>query len=453
MSHLPYGGTMTPREIVSELDRYIVGQDDAKRAVAVALRNRWRRRQLGADIAEEVTPKNLVLIGPTGVGKTEIARRVSRLVRAPFVKVEASRFTEVGYVGRDVESIVRDLVELAIGMVRDEERERVRVRAAKNAEERLLDLLMGGRPAYEAQPAPGADPGTEPREKMRRMLREGLLDERQIEIDVADTRGPQLEVFTPQGVEELGLNLKDMFGGMFGGKKRKRKVSVNEALELLEGEETEVLLDQDAVVQLGLERAQQDGIVFLDEIDKIAIKDRSHGPDVSREGVQRDLLPIVEGATVHTKYGFVRTDHVLFIASGAFHFAKPSDLIPELQGRFPIRVELSSLSREDFVRILNEPENSLPRQYQSLLGAEGLELSFTDDAVQRIAEVAFEANERMENIGARRLTTVMERVLDEVSFDAPERKGKDKEIVVDAAYVSARVDDVLASEDLSRYVL
>jgi ATP-dependent HslUV protease ATP-binding subunit HslU len=366
--------------------------------------------------------------------------------------VEASRFTEVGYVGRDVESIVRDLVELAIGMVRDEERERVRVRAAKNAEERLLDLLMGGRPAYETA-APGADSPTEPREKMRDLLRDGLLDERQLELEVADTRGPQLEVFTPQGVEELGLNLKDMFGGMFGGKKRKRKVPVKEAKELLEGEETEVLLDQDAVVQLGLERAQQDGIVFLDEIDKIAIKERGHGPDVSREGVQRDLLPIVEGATVHTKYGFVRTDHVLFIAAGAFHFAKPSDLIPELQGRFPIRVELSSLTRDDFVRILNEPENSLPKQYKALLGADGLDVSFTADGVERIAQVAFEANERMENIGARRLTTVMERVLDDVSFDAPERKGKDKEISVDAEYVSSRVDEILASEDLSRYVL
>jgi ATP-dependent HslUV protease ATP-binding subunit HslU len=441
---------MTPREIVSELDQYIVGQDEAKRSVAIALRNRWRRKQLGDELQEDVTPKNLILIGPTGVGKTEIARRVARLVRAPFIKVEASRFTEVGYVGRDVESMVRDLVETSINMVRDEARESVGARAKELAEERLLDLLAGAeRPGYEEPTQMEESSNT--REKMRQMLREGVLDSREIELEIADQRGHQLEVFTPQGVEELGINLKDMFGGLMGGKKRRRKVSVPEALRLLTLEETESLLDHDQVIQDGVRRAEQDGIIFLDEIDKIAVRDSARGPDVSREGVQRDLLPIVEGATVHTKHGFVKTDHVLFIAAGAFHVVRPSDLIPELQGRFPIRVELKSLTRKDFVAILTEPRHSLLVQYKALIDAEGVELTFTEQAIGHIADVAFSANEQMQNIGARRLTTVLERILEELSFEASERKGQS--VNVDEDYVRERIDDVLADDDLSRYVL
>ncbi len=444
------GSTMTPREIVGELDRHIVGQDDAKRAVAVALRNRWRRRQLGAELQEDVTPKNLVLIGPTGVGKTEIARRVSKLVRAPFVKVEATRFTEVGYVGRDVESMVRDLVEKGIAMAREEARQAVTVRAEKAAEERILDLLVGGGPAYESSDS-ASEISSSTREKMRRKLREGDLDDRQIEMDVKDTRGAQFEVVTPSGVEELGVNLKDMFGGLMGGKKRRRKVSIVEARSILLAEETDALLDHDQVVQTGMERAQQDGIIFLDEIDKVASQRAGSGIDVSREGVQRDLLPIVEGTSVHTKYGYVKTDHVLFIAAGAFHVVKPSDLLPELQGRFPVRVELQPLKKEDFVRILTEPQNSLRVQYRALLSAEGVEVDFSADAIDRIADVASQANQRLENIGARRLTTVMERVLEELSFEAPERKGST--VVIDAQYVDEKMGDLLEKEDLLRYVL
>jgi len=444
------GSTMTPREIVGELDRHIVGQDDAKRAVAVALRNRWRRRQLGAELQEDVTPKNLVLIGPTGVGKTEIARRVSKLVRAPFVKVEATRFTEVGYVGRDVESMVRDLVEKGIAMAREEARQAVTVRAEKAAEERILDLLVGGGPAYESSDS-ASEISSSTREKMRTKLREGDLDDRQIEMDVKDTRGAQFEVVTPSGVEELGVNLKDMFGGLMGGKKRRRKVSIVEARSILLAEETDALLDHDQVVQTGMERAQQDGIIFLDEIDKVASQRAGSGIDVSREGVQRDLLPIVEGTSVHTKYGYVKTDHVLFIAAGAFHVVKPSDLLPELQGRFPVRVELQPLKKEDFVRILTEPQNSLRVQYRALLSAEGVEVDFSADAIDRIADVASQANQRLENIGARRLTTVMERVLEELSFEAPERKGST--VVIDAQYVDEKMGDLLEKEDLLRYVL
>jgi len=450
MNRMKHGATMTPREIVGELDRHIVGQDDAKRAVAVALRNRWRRRQLPRDLQEDVTPKNLILIGPTGVGKTEIARRVSKLVRAPFVKVEATRFTEVGYVGRDVESMVRDLVETGIGMAREEAREAVAVRAEKAAEERILDLLVGSGPAYESVPA-SPDVSSSTRDKMRTKLRDGELDDRQIEFDVKDNRGAQFEVVTPSGVEELGVNLKDMFGGLMGGKKRRRKVSIVEARSILLAEETDALLDHDQVTQDGLERAQQDGIIFLDEIDKVATQRTGRGPDVSREGVQRDLLPSVEGTSVHTKYGHVKTDHILFVAAGAFHAVKPSDLLPELQGRFPVRVELQPLKKEDFVRILTEPQNSLQVQYRALLSAEGVEVEFGSDAIDRIADVAFQANQRLENIGARRLTTVMERVLEELSFNAPERKG-DKE-VVDAAYVDEKMGDLLEKEDLLRYVL
>jgi ATP-dependent HslUV protease ATP-binding subunit HslU len=441
--------TFTPREIVSELDRYIVGQRDAKRAVAIALRNRWRRMQVPEPLRDEIAPKNIIMIGPTGVGKTEISRRLAKLAQAPFVKVEASKFTEVGYVGRDVESIIRDLTELAVTMVREEEKEKNRVRARELAEERLLDLLL---PAPTSTGFSGTPSETsETREKLRRMLREGKLDQRTIEIEVTKPASPMIEVMTPQGMEEIESGLRDMLSNLMPKRTKRTTMRVPEALDTLAAEEAGKLIDQEAATREAIRRVEQSGIVFLDEIDKIAGREGVHGPDVSREGVQRDLLPIVEGSTVSTKHGPVRTDHVLFIASGAFHIAKPSDLIPEFQGRFPIRVELDALTQDDFVRILTEPENALTRQYVALLETERVRLVFRDDAVVEIARIAAQVNERTENIGARRLHTVLERLLDQVSFDAPELAGQ--EIVVDAAMVRERLAVILEDQDLSRFIL
>jgi ATP-dependent HslUV protease ATP-binding subunit HslU len=439
----------TPREIVSELDRYIVGQHPAKRAVAIALRNRWRRMQVPDPLRDEIAPKNIIMIGPTGVGKTEISRRLAKLAQAPFIKVEASKFTEVGYVGRDVESIIRDLTELAVTMVREEEKEKNRVKARELAEERLLDLLLPP-PTKTIGMTPQPEP-IETREKLRRMLREGKLDERTVEIEVTKSASPMIEVMTPQGMEEIESNLRDMLQNLMPKRTKKTTMRLPEALETLAQEEAARLIDQEAATREAIRRVEQSGIVFLDEIDKIAGREGVHGPDVSREGVQRDLLPIVEGSTVSTKHGPVRTDHVLFIASGAFHIAKPSDLIPEFQGRFPIRVELEALTQTDFVRILTEPENALTRQYTALLATERVSLVFRDDAVTEIARIAAEVNERTENIGARRLHTVLERLLDQVSFDAPELGGQ--EIVVDAAMVRERLSAILEDQDLSRFIL
>jgi ATP-dependent HslUV protease ATP-binding subunit HslU len=440
--------TFTPREIVSELDRYIVGQREAKRAVAIALRNRWRRMQVPEPLRDEIAPKNIIMIGPTGVGKTEISRRLAKLAQAPFIKVEASKFTEVGYVGRDVESIIRDLTELGLTMVREEEKEKNRVRARELAEDRLLDLLLP--PPGKTSGAPPSDL-TETREKLRRMLREGKLDDRFVELEVTKAASPMIEVMTPQGMEEIESNLRELLQNVLPKRSKKTKMPVPDALDALEQEEASRLIDQEAATREAIRRVEQSGIVFLDEIDKIAGREGVHGPDVSREGVQRDLLPIVEGSTVSTKHGPVRTDHVLFIASGAFHIAKPSDLIPEFQGRFPIRVELEALTQADFVRILTEPENALTRQYTALLATESVELVFRDDAVHEIARMAAEVNERTENIGARRLHTVMERLLDQVSFDAPEMSGQ--QVVVDAALVRERLAAILEDQDLSRFIL
>jgi ATP-dependent HslUV protease ATP-binding subunit HslU len=442
--------TFTPREIVSELDRYIVGQREAKRAVAIALRNRWRRMQVPEPLRDEIAPKNIIMIGPTGVGKTEISRRLAKLAQAPFIKVEASKFTEVGYVGRDVESIIRDLTELGLTMVREEEKEKNRVKARELAEDRLLDLLLPPPPKTSTSGAPPSDL-TETREKLRRMLREGKLDDRFVELEVTKAASPMIEVMTPQGMEEIESNLRELLQNVLPKRSKKTKMRVPEALDALEQEEASRLIDQEAATREAIRRVEQSGIVFLDEIDKIAGREGVHGPDVSREGVQRDLLPIVEGSTVSTKHGPVRTDHVLFIASGAFHIAKPSDLIPEFQGRFPIRVELEALTQADFVRILTEPENALTRQYTALLATESVELVFRDDAVHEIARMAAEVNERTENIGARRLHTVMERLLDQVSFDAPEMSGQ--QVVVDAALVRERLASILEDQDLSRFIL
>lgn len=447
---------MTPREIVSELDRYIIGQRKAKRAVAIALRNRWRRQQVPEDLRDEIAPKNILMIGPTGVGKTEIARRLARLAQAPFIKAEASKFTEVGYVGRDVESMVRDLVELSVNMVKQEARERIRLKAREQAEERVLDLLLPPsppRPGFggETESASSASPSQNTREKMRRMLRGGKLDDREVEIEVTKTAMPFIEVMAPQGMEDMENQLKDMFSNLMPKKTKKRRLKVPEALELLEQEEADKLVDMEAVVREAVERAEQNGIIFIDEIDKIASRDGVHGPDVSRQGVQRDLLPLVEGCTVNTKYGIVHTDHILFVASGAFHMAKPSDLIPEFQGRFPIRVELDQLTQEDFVRILTEPRNALLMQYVALLETEKVQLTFQADAAEEIARIAAVVNERTENIGARRLHTVVERLLEDLSFDGPELSGA--EVKIDARYVKDKLDAIVKDEDLSRYIL
>ena len=448
---------LTPREIVSELDKHVVGQHAAKRAVSIALRNRMRRQKLPPELAEEIMPKNIIMIGPTGVGKTEIARRLAKLANSPFLKVEASKFTEVGYVGRDVESMVRDLVEIAIDMVREEKLEEVAEKAELNAEERLLDLLLPPTPPQHqpptgfALPAEDSDSTSRTREKLRQQLREGKMDERMVELDVRERSMPAFEIISNQGVEEMDINIKEMLPNIFGQRTKRRKMKVSEAFEYLIQEEESRLIDMDQVTRMAVDRVEQSGIIFLDEIDKIAGRESGHGPDVSREGVQRDILPIVEGTTVNSRYGMVRTDHILFIAAGAFHVSKPSDLIPELQGRFPIRVELKSLTMEDFIAILTEPKSSLVKQYTALLETEGLKLEFTRDALDEIANFAFRVNESTENIGARRLHTIMERVLDEISFEAPEMT--EKTVVVDAVYVNKMLNDIVKDQDLSRYIL
>jgi ATP-dependent HslUV protease ATP-binding subunit HslU len=464
---MPALDELTPREIVAELDKHVVGQSAAKRAVAIALRNRIRRQKLPPEMAEDVLPKNILMIGSTGVGKTEIARRLARLANSPFMKVEASKFTEVGYVGRDVESMIRDLLEIAIDMVREERLDEVSDKAEAAAEERLLDLLAPPPPSTAVGPTvigaaesvgaalPGPSPTSESyqrtREKLRTQLREGKLDDRQVEIETRESRFPSFEVISNTGVEEMDINIKDMLPGLFGQKTKKRKMRVAEAIDYLIQEEEQKLIDMDQVTRAAVERVEQSGIIFLDEIDKIAGRESGHGPDVSREGVQRDILPIVEGTTVNTRHGSVRTDHILFIAAGAFHVSKPSDLIPELQGRFPIRVELKSLTVEDFVRILKEPQSALIKQYTALLETDGIKLSFSDDALNEIARYAALVNENTENIGARRLHTIMERILDEISFEGPDLKKKT--VKIDASYVQKQLADVVKDQDLSRYIL
>jgi ATP-dependent HslUV protease ATP-binding subunit HslU len=453
---------LTPRQIVAELDKYVVGQANAKRSVAVALRNRMRRQKLTPELADDILPKNIIMIGPTGVGKTEIARRLARLTNSPFLKIEASRFTEVGYVGRDVESMIRDLVEVSIDMVREEKVDEVAEKAEQNAEERLLDLLLPPPAAIRKpeKPGPENEDGRaasheqfqRTREKLRAQLREGKLDDREVEVEMRDRSMPSFEVISSQGVEEMDINIKDILPGLFGQRTKKRRMHVAEAMEYLIQEEENRLIDMDQVTRTAVERAEQSGIIFLDEIDKIAGRERGGGgPDVSREGVQRDILPIVEGTTVNTRYGMVRTDHILFVAAGAFHVSKPSDLIPELQGRFPIRVELHSLTTEDFIRILKEPKSALVKQYVALLDTEGIKLTFTDEALQEIAKFAAAVNEATENIGARRLHTIMEKLLDEISFEGPDLKKK--VVRIDALYVQKQLMDIVKNQDLSRYIL
>jgi ATP-dependent HslUV protease ATP-binding subunit HslU len=438
---------LTPRETVRELDKHVVGQNEAKRAVAIALRNRVRRQKLEPEMSEEVMPKNILMIGPTGVGKTEVARRLARLASSPFLKVEATKFTEVGYVGRDVDSMIRDLVEVSIDMIREEKLELVADRAEINAEERMLDLLMPPQQPQEGEPE---DTSEKTREKLRAQLRDGKLDDRMVEIEVRERNMP-VEIVTNAGVEEMDINLRDMLPGLFGGKSRRRKMSVAEGMDYLVQEEEQKLIDMDQVTRQAVERVEQSGIIFLDEMDKIAGREAGRGPDVSREGVQRDILPIVEGTTVNTRYGMVRTDHILFMAAGAFHVSKPSDLIPELQGRFPIRVEMKSLSTEDFIRILTEPKNALIKQYTALMETEGIKLKFTKDAIAEMAMIATRVNEQTENIGARRLHTIMEKLLEEISFEGPDLKKKN--VKIDAQYVTDQLADIAKDQDLSRYIL
>jgi len=457
----PHGevtASLTPKQIVAELDKFIVGQNNAKRAVAIALRNRWRRQQLPESLRDEVGPKNILMIGPTGVGKTEIARRLAKLAKSPFIKVEASKYTEVGYVGRDVESMVRDLVELSKTMVKEEMQVEVREKAREQAIERLLDLLLPPPPGHSGKTGFNSDPNgklhyDQTREKFKQMLKDGSLDDREVEVDLAEKRPAMIDVVSGAGMEEMGNNLKDMLGSLMPNKTKKRKLKVPEAFKTLCQEEAEKLLDEDSVIQEGLNRVEQNGIIFIDEIDKITSRSSQggSGPDVSREGVQRDLLPIVEGSSINTKYGIVKTDHILFVSAGAFHSSKPSDLIPEFQGRFPIRVELDSLTKEDFVQILTEPKNALVKQYIALLKAEGVHLTFQEDAIDEIAEMSAQVNLRTENIGARRLQTIMEKFLEDISFDAPDLENKN--ITIDASYIREKLKDIIQDEDLSRYIL